>query len=222
MGFVLSEEARAAIAAQSKDDAGWSQCQEERTFSAAVDRRAARKLNAAAAPRLGRLPRWARALARLALPLVVLLVTLALAGCPEPVRTVPAAPSSPASPTPSSGNEHRDVSGTYVGNLNGPISLRVTRIGDGVFSISLSHNGRVIDSGRCLLYSSDTCWTASTTSYWFSHDASEVLVWRNWPDSGNIQGLRRQDDHESIIHDLHAKIGELTVERDFLARGLGR
>ena len=33
---------------------------------------------------------------------------------------------------------------------------------------------------------------------------------------------RRQDDHESIIHALHAKIGELTVERDFLARGLGR
>ena len=24
------------------------------------------------------------------------------------------------------------------------------------------------------------------------------------------------------IHDLHAKIGELTVERDFLSRGLGR
>ena len=33
---------------------------------------------------------------------------------------------------------------------------------------------------------------------------------------------RRQDDHEAIIHDLHAKIGELTVERDFLARGLAR
>ena len=32
---------------------------------------------------------------------------------------------------------------------------------------------------------------------------------------------RRQKDHEAIIHDLHAKIGELTVGRDFLARGLG-
>ena len=32
---------------------------------------------------------------------------------------------------------------------------------------------------------------------------------------------RRQADQEAIIHDLHAKIGELTVERDFLSRGLG-
>ena len=29
-------------------------------------------------------------------------------------------------------------------------------------------------------------------------------------------------DYESEIHDLHAKIGQLTVERDFLARGLKR
>ena len=29
-------------------------------------------------------------------------------------------------------------------------------------------------------------------------------------------------DHESEIHDLHVKIGQLTVERDFLARGLKR
>ena len=29
-------------------------------------------------------------------------------------------------------------------------------------------------------------------------------------------------DHEDEIHDLHAKIGQLTVERDFLARGLKR
>jgi transposase-like protein len=29
-------------------------------------------------------------------------------------------------------------------------------------------------------------------------------------------------DHESEIYGLHAKIGELTVERDFLARGLKR
>jgi transposase len=33
---------------------------------------------------------------------------------------------------------------------------------------------------------------------------------------------RRQADQETVIHDLHAKIGELTVERDFLSRGLGR
>ena len=29
-------------------------------------------------------------------------------------------------------------------------------------------------------------------------------------------------DHESEIHGLHAKIGQLTVERDFLARGVKR
>ncbi len=29
-------------------------------------------------------------------------------------------------------------------------------------------------------------------------------------------------DHESEVHGLHAKIGELTVERDFLTRGLKR
>ena len=29
-------------------------------------------------------------------------------------------------------------------------------------------------------------------------------------------------NHDGEIHDLHAKIGQLTVERDFLARGLKR
>ncbi len=29
-------------------------------------------------------------------------------------------------------------------------------------------------------------------------------------------------NHEGEIHDLHAKIGQLTVERDFLAKGLKR
>jgi len=29
-------------------------------------------------------------------------------------------------------------------------------------------------------------------------------------------------DHEAEVHELHAKIGELTVERDFLASGLKR
>ena len=32
---------------------------------------------------------------------------------------------------------------------------------------------------------------------------------------------RRQKDHDATIHDLHANIAELTVERDFLSRGLG-
>ena len=33
---------------------------------------------------------------------------------------------------------------------------------------------------------------------------------------------RKGGDHEAEIRDLHAKIGDLTVERDFLARGLKR
>ncbi len=32
---------------------------------------------------------------------------------------------------------------------------------------------------------------------------------------------RGQKDHEAIVHDLHAKIGELTVERDFYRAGSG-
>lgn len=37
--------------------------------------------------------------------------------------------------------------------------------------------------------------------------------------NGADQALR---DREAEVHDLHAKIGQLTVERDFLARGLKR
>ena len=33
---------------------------------------------------------------------------------------------------------------------------------------------------------------------------------------------RARMDHDTEVHDLHAKIGELTVERDFLAKGLKR
>ena len=33
---------------------------------------------------------------------------------------------------------------------------------------------------------------------------------------------RRVRDHESEVRDLHAKIGELIVERDFMSRGSGR
>ncbi len=33
---------------------------------------------------------------------------------------------------------------------------------------------------------------------------------------------RARQDHEAEVRDLHAKIGELMVERDFLAKGLKR
>jgi transposase len=35
-------------------------------------------------------------------------------------------------------------------------------------------------------------------------------------------GDKTRVEHEDEIHDLHAKIGQLTVERDFLAKGLKR
>ena len=38
--------------------------------------------------------------------------------------------------------------------------------------------------------------------------------------SNGVDRARR--DHESEVRDLHAKIGELMVERDFLANGLKR
>ncbi len=38
--------------------------------------------------------------------------------------------------------------------------------------------------------------------------------------SNGVDRVRR--DHESEVRELHAKIGELTVVNDFLARGLGR
>ena len=40
-------------------------------------------------------------------------------------------------------------------------------------------------------------------------------VFSNGADKGRM-------DHDDEVHDLHAKIGRLTVERDFLAKGLKR
>ena len=40
-------------------------------------------------------------------------------------------------------------------------------------------------------------------------------IFSNGADRGRV-------DHEDEVHDLHAKIGQLTVERNFLARGLKR
>jgi len=40
-------------------------------------------------------------------------------------------------------------------------------------------------------------------------------VFSNGADKGRLE-------HDDEVHDLHAKIGQLTVERDFLAKGLKR
>ena len=56
---------------------------------------------------------------------------------------------------------------------------------------------------------------------------NQVSTWKRQAQGGldavfsnSVDRARR--DHESEVRDLHAKIGELTVERDFLARGLKR
>lgn len=56
--------------------------------------------------------------------------------------------------------------------------------------------------------------------------ANQVSAWKrqlldNAADVFQSGGDRRLND-ESLVKDLHAKIGELTVERDFLARVLKR
>ena len=54
---------------------------------------------------------------------------------------------------------------------------------------------------------------------------NQVSGWKRQAQEGLRELLGRargrgQADQEAIIHDLHAKIGELTVERDFLSRRL--
>ena len=56
---------------------------------------------------------------------------------------------------------------------------------------------------------------------------NQVSPWKRQAIDGLGEGFsnggeRRRRDHESEIRDLHAKIGEVTVERDVLSRGSGR
>ena len=55
---------------------------------------------------------------------------------------------------------------------------------------------------------------------------NQVGAWKRQAMGGLVEvfskGTRRVRDHESEVRDLHAKIGELIVERDFLSRGPGR
>ena len=56
---------------------------------------------------------------------------------------------------------------------------------------------------------------------------SQVSTWKRHAVGGLgevFSGVsdRTRIDHEDEVHDPHAKIGQLTVERDFLAKGLKR
>jgi len=56
---------------------------------------------------------------------------------------------------------------------------------------------------------------------------NQVSTWKKQAVDG-LSGMfsdkaeKTERDQEATVRDLHAKIGELTVERDFLARGLKR
>lgn len=56
---------------------------------------------------------------------------------------------------------------------------------------------------------------------------NQVSTWKKQAVDG-LSGVfsdtaeKTERDHEATVRDLHTKIGELTVERDFLARGLKR
>ena len=56
---------------------------------------------------------------------------------------------------------------------------------------------------------------------------NQVSTWKRQAMDG-LDGVfsngpeRERQDHEGEVRDLHAKIGQLTVERDFLSKGLKR
>ena len=56
---------------------------------------------------------------------------------------------------------------------------------------------------------------------------NQVSAWKRQAVEGldevfSQPGSKRGGEHEAAVRDLHAKIGELTVERDFFLRGLVR
>ena len=56
---------------------------------------------------------------------------------------------------------------------------------------------------------------------------NQVGAWKRQAIEGLVEVFskgteHRRRDHEIEVRDLHAKIGELIVERDFLSRGSGR
>jgi transposase-like protein len=55
---------------------------------------------------------------------------------------------------------------------------------------------------------------------------NQIRAWKEQLLSGAVglfaSGVEQLRDQDELVRDLHAKIGELTVERDFLSRALKR
>jgi transposase-like protein len=60
----------------------------------------------------------------------------------------------------------------------------------------------------------------------FDVHANQITEWKKLLLSGASdvfgKGVQKTEDNEQTVQDLHAKIGQLTMENDFLERGLAR
>ena len=54
------------------------------------------------------------------------------------------------------------------------------------------------------------------------HTAPVPLAMEGLAEIFSRPALKRDEEHEAKVRELHTKIGELTVERDFFLRGLAR
>jgi transposase len=69
--------------------------------------------------------------------------------------------------------------------------------------------------------------TASQLASKYGVHPTQVTQWKSQAKQGLSEVFlgkadRKEKDHESEVKELHAKIGQLTVERDFLAKAFGR
>jgi transposase len=69
--------------------------------------------------------------------------------------------------------------------------------------------------------------TAAQIASRYGVHPTQVTQWKSQARDGMAEvflgkAARKAKDHESEVKELHAKIGQLTVERDFLAKAFGR
>ncbi len=69
--------------------------------------------------------------------------------------------------------------------------------------------------------------TSSQLASRYGVHPTQVTQWKTQARNGMAEVFlgkadRKERDHESEVKELHAKIGQLTVERDFLAKAFGR